>query len=41
MDQNRNGVINFEEFETFWKVVKGAGHGEEEINMELDNIKEG
>ena len=41
MDQNKNGVISFEEFETFWKVVKGAGHGEAEIELELDNIKNG
>lgn len=38
---NNDGVISLEEFQGFWKVVKGAGHSEEEIMQELDNIKNG
>ena len=26
---------------TFWEVVKGSGHGDEEIQLELENIKNG
>ena len=41
VDVNHDGQISEEEFLTFWRVVKGAGHSEEEINEELENIKSG
>jgi Ca2+-binding EF-hand superfamily protein len=28
VDMNRDGAITFEEFKTFWQVVKNAGHSE-------------
>ena len=41
VDVNHDGEISLEEFVDFWKVVKTAGHTEEEINEELENIKNG
>lgn len=41
VDVNNDGMISIDEFVTFWKVVKGSGHTEEEINEELENIKNG
>ena len=41
VDANQDGKISLEEFVDFWKVVRAAGHSEEEINEELDNIKNG
>ena len=41
VDENNDGEITLEEFMTFWKVVKTAGHPEEEIMQELDNIQNG
>ena len=41
VDVNNDGEISLEEFKTFWKVVKGAGHSEEEIMEELVNIENG
>ena len=41
VDVNQDGQVTLEEFVRFWKVVKGAGHSEEEILEELDNIKNG
>ena len=41
VDVNHDGQISLDEFISFWKVVKAAGHTEEEINDELDNIKNG
>jgi Ca2+-binding EF-hand superfamily protein len=38
VDVNNDGTITFEEFENFWKVVRGAGHTEEEIIQELQTI---
>ena len=41
VDVNKDGQISLEEFTEFWKAVKDAGHSEEEILEELDNIKNG
>ena len=41
VDINHNGLIDFAEFLSFWEVVKGSGHDDKEIMMELDNIKKG
>ena len=41
VDVNNDGEISLEEFITFWKVVKGSGHTEEEIMCELVNIEGG
>ena len=41
VDVNNDGQVSLEEFQQFWKVVKGAGHSEEEILEELENIKNG
>ena len=38
---NKDGKIELAEFLTFWEVVKGAGHSEEEIGEEIDRIKNG
>ena len=38
---NNDGVISKEEFITFWQVVKGAGHDENEIMEELVKIENG
>ena len=38
VDANNDGEVSLEEFIEFWKVVKGAGHSEEEIMEELTNI---
>ena len=36
VDVNHDGEISLEEFKQFWRVVKQAGHSEEEIMEELD-----
>ena len=41
VDVNNDGEISSEEFIQFWQAVKGAGHSEEEIMEELENIKSG
>ena len=41
VDVNNDGEISLIEFQEFWKAVKTAGHSEEEIMEELDNIKNG
>ena len=41
VDVNHDGMIEFNEFLTFWGVVKGCGHSEEEILEELERIKNG
>ena len=41
VDMNKEGAITFEEFKTFWQVVKNAGHSENDICEELDRIKNG
>ena len=41
VDENHDGQIEFHEFIRFWEVVKGAGHDEEEISAELENIRKG
>lgn len=41
MDANNDGQISLDEFKQFWQVVKQAGHSEEEICQELENIKNG
>ena len=41
VDFDGDGNISDVEFMRFWKIVKGAGHSEEEIMEELDNIKNG
>ena len=39
VDANHDNKISYDEFLAFWKVVKGSGHSEEEINEELDRLK--
>ena len=39
VDINNDGVVELEEFVDFWKIVKGAGHKEDEIMEELENLK--
>ena len=41
VDMDGNGEIEYDEFERFWKVVKNAGHSEDEIIEELMRIKNG
>ncbi len=39
VDIDHNGIIDYLEFLTFWEVVKGSGHDDEEIMTELENIR--
>eukprot|EP00347_Sterkiella_histriomuscorum_P013915 403362872 len=41
VDYNHDGQIQYDEFVDFWKIVKGSGHSEEEIQEELERIKNG
>ena len=41
VDINKDGQVELEEFQYFWEVVKGCGHGEDEIGEELERIKNG
>ena len=41
MDFDNNGEIDLDEFILYWKMVKAAGHDEEEIMEELKNIQNG
>ena len=41
VDVNNDGSITIEEWLTFWRVVKGVGHSEEDIMEELENILTG
>ena len=41
VDFDDNGEISEDEFVRFWRIVKAAGHSEEEILTELENIKNG
>ncbi|CDW78974.1 ef hand family protein [Stylonychia lemnae] len=41
VDYNHDGQIQYHEFVDFWKIVKGSGHSEEEIQEELERIKNG
>ena len=41
VDVNDDGQIEYEEFKTFWEVVKGSGHAEDEILEELEAIEKG
>ena len=41
VDVNHDGEISLEEFQSFWKAVKAAGHTEDEILEELQNIQSG
>ena len=41
VDFNGDGEISEHEFLRFWKIVKGHGHSEEEIQEELENIRKG
>mmetsp|Transcript_34876 Transcript_34876/g.39542 ORF Transcript_34876/g.39542 Transcript_34876/m.39542 type:complete len:119 (-) Transcript_34876:137-493(-) len=41
VDANGDGTIELDEWIAFWEIVKGAGHDEEEILEELDNIISG
>ena len=41
VDVDHDGSISEEEWKTFWMVVKGCGHDEEEIMQELTNIEMG
>jgi hypothetical protein len=38
---DKNGEIEFDEFQRFWQVVKQAGHSEKDIMEELERIKNG
>ncbi len=37
VDYNGDGCIQYEEFIDFWKIVKAAGHSEEEITEEVSS----
>ena len=41
MDRDRNGKIELEEWVQFWTQVRLAGHEDEEIRDELENIRRG
>ena len=41
VDVDGDGTVTKEEWVTFWRVVKGSGHDEEDLMAELDNIKQG
>jgi len=41
VDMDKNGEIEFDEFQRFWQVVKQAGHSEKDIMEELERIKNG
>ena len=41
VDFDGNGEISEEEFVRFWRIVKGAGHTDDEILVELENIRNG
>ena len=41
VDENNDGEISLAEFIQFWKEVHQAGHKEEEIMLELENLKNG
>ena len=41
VDQNGDGEIEIHEFVSFWEVVKGSGHSEEEILEELEAMLSG
>ena len=41
VDVDGDGKVTKEEWVTFWRVVKGSGHDEEDIMAELDNIQSG
>jgi EF-hand domain pair len=37
VDYNHDGQIQYDEFLDFWKIVKGAGHSEDEIQEEVSH----
>lgn len=39
VDYNHDGQIQYYEFLDFWKIVKGSGHSEEEIQEEVSYTK--
>lgn len=39
VDYNHDGQIQYDEFVDFWKIVKGSGHSEEEIQEEVSYTK--
>ena len=41
VDADNNGTIEFDEFMRFWEIAKAYGVTEEEIEEELQNIKDG
>mmetsp|Transcript_32321 Transcript_32321/g.47531 ORF Transcript_32321/g.47531 Transcript_32321/m.47531 type:complete len:134 (-) Transcript_32321:282-683(-) len=41
VDVNNDGSITMDEWMKFWEIVKASGHDEEEIEEELENIKNG
>eukprot|EP00831_Metopus_contortus_P011488 TRINITY_DN14576_c0_g1_i3.p1 TRINITY_DN14576_c0_g1~~TRINITY_DN14576_c0_g1_i3.p1 ORF type:complete len:117 (-),score=33.79 TRINITY_DN14576_c0_g1_i3:226-576(-) len=41
VDKNGDGQIQLDEWVAFWNSVKSSGHSEEEIEEELDSLKEG
>ena len=39
VDMDKNGKIDLKEWISFWAKVKKSGHSEEDIQEELDNLK--
>ena len=39
VDSNHDGIIDVDEWVSFWTMVKEKGHTDEEISEELMNIK--
>ncbi|CAI2385144.1 unnamed protein product [Moneuplotes crassus] len=40
VDFNDDGEISYDEWIDFWRIVKGAGHTDEEIMEELENLRD-
>eukprot|EP00343_Euplotes_focardii_P002412 CAMPEP_0205807164 /NCGR_PEP_ID=MMETSP0205-20121125/10863_1 /ASSEMBLY_ACC=CAM_ASM_000278 /TAXON_ID=36767 /ORGANISM="Euplotes focardii, Strain TN1" /LENGTH=86 /DNA_ID=CAMNT_0053081059 /DNA_START=101 /DNA_END=362 /DNA_ORIENTATION=+ len=40
VDFYNDGEISYDEWVDFWQIVKGAGHSDEEIQEELQNLKD-
>ena len=40
VDVNNDGEVEYHEWIDFWRVVKGVGHSDEEIQEELENLKD-
>ena len=39
VDYNHDGQIQYDEFVDFWKIVKGAGHTEDDIKEEVSQLQ--